>query len=130
MFGAVAVLVTGCVEHRVVYVPVYQARPVAGQSYALAAPPGTNLPPSSPALAGAPANTVVVAQAPPPVPVEVVPLTPGPDYYWAPGYWSWNGAWLWVRGSWVLRPRPGAIWVGGHWGPHPRGFVWVGGHWR
>jgi len=34
---------------------------------------------------------VVVPQAPPPPQVEVVPVAPGPNYYWVPGYWYWGG---------------------------------------
>ena len=25
---------------------------------------------------------------------------PGPDYYWAPGYWGWDNGWIWVGGVW------------------------------
>ena len=105
-------LAAGCVERRV-YVPVYQAPP-----------PGTAV------VAQAPPGTVVVEQAPPAPPAEVVTVAPGPEYYWVPGYWSWQGRWVWMRGAWTVRPRPGAVWVGGYWAPHPRGRVWVGGHWR
>src|SRR6185503_3806804 len=38
-----------------------------------------------------PATTVVTQSEPPPPQVEVVPISPGPDYVWAPGWWSWNG---------------------------------------
>jgi len=34
-----------------------------------------------------PPNTVDMAQAPPAPQVEVVPVGPGPDYVWMPGYW-------------------------------------------
>jgi len=68
--------------------------------------------------------------APPPAPKEVVPVAPGPGYYFIPGYWSWNGAWVWVPGRWVVRPWNGAVWVSGHWAKRGHGYIWVGGHWR
>jgi len=71
-----------------------------------------------------------VEQAPPPSQPEVVPVTPGPNYYWVPGYWSWNGTWIWVPGRWAVRPWHGAVWVGGHWARHGRGYIWIGGGWH
>ena len=108
---------TGCVERRVAYVPVYQ-RPPPGPPPAYAAP--------------APAATapVVATQVPPPARVEVMPVAPGPYYAWTPGYWSWQGRWVWISGAWVMPPRPRAVWVGGQWSRHGRGWIWVGGHWR
>jgi hypothetical protein len=41
----------------------------------------------------------VVVDAPPPPLVEVVPVAPGPDYYWVGGrYYREHGAWIWHRG--------------------------------
>ena len=112
--ASLAALATGCVERRVAYVPVYQPQPV------YAVQPG----------AAAPVAPVVVQSAPPAPIVEVVPVAPGPAYAWVPGYWSWNGRWVWVRGNWGFRPRPHAVWVSGRWVPHGHGYVWVGGRWR
>ena len=156
--AGLALLSSGCVERRVVYVPAYQAAPVVQtqpvytyppQTAAQPAPPTLNpapqavassdTVPAAPTAAPAPAVTppspqppMVVAQAPPPPQVEVVPVAPGPAYVWAPGYWSVGigGGWVWVRGGWVVRPHPHAVWVGGHWTTHGHGYVWVGGHWR
>jgi WXXGXW repeat (2 copies) len=76
-------------------------------------------------------NTTVVVQSAPPPQVEVIPVTPGPDYVWTPGFWSWNsGAWIWIGGYWHYPSRPGHVWIGGHWAGHGRGRAWVGGHWR
>jgi hypothetical protein len=50
--------------------------------------------------------------------------------YWVPGYWSWNGGWIWTGGNWMIRPWPGAVWVGGRWARHGWGYGWVSGHWR
>lgn len=72
-----------------------------------------------------------VGVAPPAPIVEPVPSVPGRGYVWQPGYWSWNGVqWVWVPGTYVVAPYPGAAWVGGHWVPSHRGWVWVDGHWR
>ncbi len=106
LLAGVAALAGGCVERRV-YVPVYAAQP-----------------------APAPGSPVVVQTAPPPAQVEVVPVPPGPAYVWTPGYWAWNGSWVWVRGCYVARPHPHAVWVGGRWAHHGGGYVWVRGYWR
>ncbi len=55
----------------------------------------------------------VVGQAPSTVQVEYVGASPGPDYYWYPGYWGWNNGW---------------VWVGGYWGPRVGYRGWVGYH--
>src|SRR6267378_732550 len=111
LLASVTALVTACVERQVQYVPVS---------------PSTN----GQSQVSATTNVVEAPLTPPPPKVEVVPVIPGPGYVWAPGYWDWNGGWAWIGGSWVIRSHPGAIWVRGHWGRHPRGYVWVGGHWR
>ena len=39
-----------------------------------------------------------------PAPEVVIPASPGPDYIWAPGYWSAGGySRVWVPGSWQYR---------------------------
>jgi hypothetical protein len=93
--------------------------------------------PEAPTVGPAPTATSpqVVASQPPPPPappqVEVVPVSPGPTYYWVPGYWAWRaGGWVWVPGVWVRPPHHGAVWVSGHWAQHGHGYVWVGGSWH
>ena len=76
------------------------------------------------------ANTVVVAQPPPPAPVETVVVAPGPDYVWIDGEWVWNGQWFWVGGHWGYPPYPHAVWVRGYWGRGPHGWARVPGHWH
>ena len=79
----------------------------------------------------APATTVITQSEPPPPQVEVIPVSPGPDYLWTPGCWSWNGgAWIWIGGRWHFPVRPGHVWIGGYWSGHGRGRAWVRGHWR
>lgn len=97
-------LLTGCIERR-----VYVERPP---------------------VSVAPGSQVVVADPPPPSPSEVVVEAPGPAYVWVPGYWSWQGHWVWVGGSWVIAPYPHAVWAGGHWGRRGHSYVWIEGRWR
>jgi hypothetical protein len=66
--AGLAALATGCAEPQPAYVPAYQ-------------------PPAQTAVVEAPS-------APPVAQVEVVPVAPGPQYVWVPGYLSWNGNWV------------------------------------
>ncbi len=113
-----ALLSVGCTQEKVVYVPAPQPGAPVG-----APPPG----PAPAPVAG----DVVVQQAPPAAQVEVIPVSPGPAYVWAPGYWYWGGnRWLWYRGAYVIRPRAHAVWVSPHYVRRGGGYVWVGGYWR
>ena len=103
----------------------------------VASPLTTNWTAASGAVSGSATPTsdpsvVTVAPTPAPAPqIEVIPVSPGPDYIWAPGYWSWGGhAWIWIGGGWHHPVRPGRVWVDGYWGGHGRSRAWVGGHWR
>lgn len=111
------ILGTGCLARRVVYV---SAPPPPVQVVTTQVQTSTN----------GPTQTVIVTQQPPAPLVEVIPAAPSPFYAWVPGYWSWNGTWVWIGGSWAHRPHPGAVWVGGNWAHRGRGFVWFGGRWR
>src|SRR5689334_18057447 len=118
--GAAALLATGCVEKRVVYVPAQPAytAPVTPPPASATAPATPSAQANAPEQSAAsppaqtPSGTTVEAPVPPPAPMaEVVPVAPGPEYAWTPGFWSWNGVtWVWVRGAWVVRPRVGAVW--------------------
>ena len=78
-----------------------------------------------------PAREVVVTRTPPVLRVEAQTVAPGPGYFWTRGYWRWTGTtYVWVPGTWVVRPRPAAVSVEGHWVPRYGGYVWVPGHWR
>jgi len=72
----------------------------------------------------------VVSEAPPPPQTEVVVAAPGPEYLWVPGYWSWNGRWVWIGGRWGLRPHPHAVWVGPRYVRRGHGYVYFHGYWR
>jgi hypothetical protein len=103
------------------------------------APPASSVPPAvtipdAPHLNDAPLvpspnPPLVVDQAPPAPRVEVIPVAPGSNYYWVPGYWSWNGTWVWRAGYWTVRPWHNAVWVPGHWSRHGRGYIWIRGRW-
>src|SRR2546430_1200579 len=95
--GAGLLLGAGCVERRVVYVTQ---------------PPG--------ALTA----ETVVAEAPPVPQVEAVTPAPNPEFYWIPGYWSWNGGWVWIGGRWGPRPHPHAVWVGPRYVRRGHGYVY------
>jgi hypothetical protein len=81
-----------------------------------------------------PPGEVVVEYDPPPPPpaeVEVVPVTPGPEFIWIGGYHRWNGRhYVWIPGHYDRRPHEGARWEHGHWEGRGRGHVWVEGRWR
>jgi WXXGXW repeat (2 copies) len=73
---------------------------------------------------------LLVAPVPPPPPLaELVAATPSPQYAWIPGYWGWDGEWIWEAGRYMLRPHPGAEWVPGRWEHRGRHWVWIPGRW-
>ncbi|MGA7119308.1 MAG: hypothetical protein WBY94_04380 [Polyangiaceae bacterium] len=82
----------------------------------------------------APVDETVYETAPPPPPtaeVEVVPVAPGPEFFWVPGYHRWNGRqYVWVRGRYERRPHSRAHWVPAHWVVRGRAHVWVEGRWE
>jgi hypothetical protein len=59
------------------------------------------------------------------------PFRPSPRHIWvSPEYVPSGGAYVYKPGYWALPPRPGTVWVGGHWVHRHRGYVWVAGGWR
>jgi hypothetical protein len=73
---------------------------------------------------------VSVTVAPPPLPVYVQPVIPGPDYMWVPGYWAWDlDDYYWVPGTWVLAPAPGLLWTPGYWAWSDGVYIWRAGYW-
>jgi len=73
---------------------------------------------------------ISVRVGPPPLPVYVQPLCPGPGYIWTPGYWAWDDddGYYWVPGTWVLAPV-GMLWTPGYWGWNDGVYVWNDGYW-
>jgi len=85
----------------------------------------------SSAACAAPRGRVYVRVAPPPPIVEARIVSPGPGYYWVPGYHTWNGAaYVWVPGRWTRPPRARAVWIPGRWVRERHGWYFVEGHWR
>jgi WXXGXW repeat (2 copies) len=69
-------------------------------------------------------QTTTAPSAPPPPPTEVAPPAPTAAVIWVPGFWQWSGsAWVWIAGSYQLRPSPHARWRPAEW--HLRGALHV-----
>ena len=73
---------------------------------------------------------IVIGLQPPGDVVEQVPQGP-PGYFWARGYWNWNGSELeWIGGHWA-QDRPGYHWAHARWIPEPGGrWRFKPGHWK
>ena len=72
-----------------------------------------------------------VEREPPPPRYERIPPPPTVEHVWVAGCWAWDaGAYVWLPGHYRARPRPGVVWVDGHWVRHERGWRWVDGYWR
>ena len=78
----------------------------------LAVPPAAYAQPQPNALYNQPPATTYYPQ-------DVIPESPGPDYYWSPGYWD-NG--LWIGPGWCY----GGLGVGLGWWPWGWGYGWGG----
>ena len=80
------------------------------------------------------AGTEVVVEQPVPQParvVEVITVSPGPEYVWIGGCHEWvGGRWVWMGGHWERPIHPHAVWVEGSWHRGHRGYNWDRGHWR
>jgi hypothetical protein len=80
-------------------------------------------------------QTTTAPAAPPAAQVEVAPVAPIHAAVWIAGFWQWSGtSWVWIRGSWQLRPEASATWRVPEWRPRgavhvliPGGWVRVGG---
>ncbi len=76
-------------------------------------------------------DPVVIQQPPPPAPVDTVVVSPGPDYVWLDGEWTWNGTgWFWVGGHWGYPPHPHAVWIGSRRWHDGYGWHYSRGYWR
>jgi hypothetical protein len=79
-----------------------------------------------------PAQTIMVTQAPPALQQEVVLASPGPDYKWVPGYWTWRDSrYEWMAGHWEMPPHSDAVWVAPHYEPETSGgYRYYEGYWN
>jgi hypothetical protein len=73
---------------------------------------------------------VEVDSDPPPVMVETIPSSPGPEYVWVGGSWAWHGRWVWEHGRWGRPPHPGAMWVANRYEYRNGHRVFIRGSWR
>jgi hypothetical protein len=58
--------------------------------------------------------------------------TPGPDYIWVDGYWTWDSRYreyVWIQGYWAVAPYSGAYWIPGYWERYRNGYRWVEACW-
>jgi len=82
------------------------------------------------AISNSKAQEVVIGVRPGPVVVRR-PFRPSPRHVWvAPEYVISGGTYIYKPGYWALPPRPGTIWIAGHWIHRPHGYVWIAGRWR
>ena len=73
---------------------------------------------------------VSVGIPPPALPVYTIPIAPGPNYQWEPGYWSYGAyGYYWVPGTWVPAPSVGLYWTPGLLGLGRRRLRWNAGYW-
>ncbi|MGN6109315.1 MAG: hypothetical protein ACTHU0_29680 [Kofleriaceae bacterium] len=71
------------------------------------------------------------APAPPPPPrTEEPPPRQIRAAVWIPGFWQWNGTtWVWIAGSWQLRPEARATWRAPEWRARGGVHVLIPGAW-
>ncbi|HEY5921176.1 MAG TPA: hypothetical protein VIV11_05875 [Kofleriaceae bacterium] len=75
-------------------------------------------------------QTTTAPVAPPPLRVEVPPPPPVVSTVWVAGFWQWNGAsWVWIAGSYQLRPTARMTWRAPEWRARGRMHVLVPGGW-
>jgi hypothetical protein len=74
--------------------------------------------------------TTTAPTAPPALQVETPAAPPVSAAVWLSGFWQWDGAkWVWVAGSWQLRPSATVTWRAATWQPRGRVHVLVPGAW-
>jgi hypothetical protein len=83
--------------------------------------------PDSDIVAG---TTTTAPTAPPALQVEVTPPSPVRTAVWVPGFWQWSGTtWVWITGSWQLRPATTMTWRPAEWRATGSLHVLVPGGW-
>jgi len=84
------------------------------------------------AVANSNAQVIIRARLTPPRERVVIrSAPPSPRHVWVGEEWVPNGAtYTYAPGHWVIPPRRGGVWIGGHWADRRGGSYWVAGHWR
>jgi hypothetical protein len=71
-----------------------------------------------------------VGFGPPEARAEVSIESPGPGYYWVPGYYDWqDGNYIWVAGSWQRPEHDGDVWVAPRYERNGSRYRYYRGHW-
>lgn len=97
------------------------------QGVVVGTPVGMGLPA---AVAVPPPVQTVVTMAPPPPVNEAQPPSPGANYTWVAGYWSWNGnQYVWTAGRWEQPPTPTQTWQSPQWEREGQGYRFRPGRW-
>jgi len=86
-------------------------------------------------LYGPPGSTVRVVQQIPPTPppppsAETITPSPSPNAVWIPGYWSYNGGYIWSAGHWEIPPANGRNYIAAHWENRGNGYVFIQSYWE
>lgn len=75
-------------------------------------------------------QTTTAPAAPPEPQAETPPPAPVQAAAWTTGFWQWNGAtWIWVAGSWQLRPSATVTWRATTWQPRGAVHILIPGGW-
>lgn len=131
--ASTGLLLAGCVvrEQTTVY---ERPRPVVVQdpNYVQPPPPVVYQPTPQPVIVEQqPTQVIVVHRDPPPIRIERVPRSPGPEFVWVKGYWAAQGGdWVWVGGRWSRPPHAGAVWVEPRYEHHGADVHFSMGFWR
>lgn len=123
-----ALFVTGCVsepEAHVVTTPPPQVMVQQAPAAVIGAAP----------VASSNQGTIVVTQAPPTAPANVVvtrPSRPSSDHVWVEGHWTIrNGRYEWVDAAWQRPPYSGARWIAPSWERRSDGsYVFYEAYWN
>jgi hypothetical protein len=76
---------------------------------------------------------VSITVAPPAAQSETISVSPGAEYVWQHGEWTWSperGGYVWHPGRWVAHPEGQTVWHPGEWVLFNGGWRNVPGHWR
>ncbi|HEY5947995.1 MAG TPA: hypothetical protein VIV40_21010, partial [Kofleriaceae bacterium] len=75
-------------------------------------------------------QTTTAPAAPPALRVEAPPPAPVRSAVWVGGFWQWSGtAWVWIAGSYQLRPSAQVSWRAPEWRARGSVHVLIPGGW-